>query len=284
MGGRLGGLGKRKEKYFPLPLHKPPNCQWVSSDLQLLLSWYKSKETKRARQLLPEGISGIIHPDQVPPPLTPTCRWPIPYSTLFCFSAVFASRSHSLQLFFFLMRALCSHEHNYTQGWLRSLVKLAVFWQLKGTFFVIRPAVIGNCACISDDPAQATSDYETNNSDSSDIVQNDDEADCAKGQSRTVSGCRAYAPEAIILHPLLPPEVACSFLHANNKKGLINLLGKHCISWKPGFAETISSFNDSSIAGYVRNIQNVPRSIPGIFRRQRSEAIYLWSLGVTVIG
>ncbi|XP_066490702.1 cGMP-inhibited 3',5'-cyclic phosphodiesterase 3A [Tiliqua scincoides] len=58
----------------------------------------------------------------------------------------------------------------------------------------------------TDDPAQATSDYETNNSDSSDIVQNDDETDCSKGQARTGSGCRTYTPETIILHPLLPPE------------------------------------------------------------------------------
>lgn len=59
-----------------------------------------------------------------------------------------------------------------------------------------------------DDPAQATSDYETNNSDSSDIVQNDDDTDCSKEQPREGSGCRSYTPETIILHPLIPPEVA----------------------------------------------------------------------------
>uniref|UniRef100_A0A8C9MVM4 Phosphodiesterase n=1 Tax=Serinus canaria TaxID=9135 RepID=A0A8C9MVM4_SERCA len=58
----------------------------------------------------------------------------------------------------------------------------------------------------TDDPAQATSDYETNNSDSSDIVQNDDDADCSKEQPRKGSGCRSYTPETIILHPLTPPE------------------------------------------------------------------------------
>ncbi|XP_019345018.2 cGMP-inhibited 3',5'-cyclic phosphodiesterase 3A isoform X2 [Alligator mississippiensis] len=58
----------------------------------------------------------------------------------------------------------------------------------------------------TDDPAQATSDYETNNSDSSDIVQNDDETDCSKEQIQKGSVCRTYAPESIILHPLLPPE------------------------------------------------------------------------------
>lgn len=63
--------------------------------------------------------------------------------------------------------------------------------------------------CFLDDPAQATSDYETNNSDSSDIVQNDDEADCSKEKARKGSVCRTYAPETIILHPLIPPEVAC---------------------------------------------------------------------------
>uniref|UniRef100_A0A8D0HUG8 Phosphodiesterase n=1 Tax=Sphenodon punctatus TaxID=8508 RepID=A0A8D0HUG8_SPHPU len=59
---------------------------------------------------------------------------------------------------------------------------------------------------VADDPAQATSDYETNNSDSSDIVQNDDETDCSKEQTRKGSVCRTYTPETIILHPLMPPE------------------------------------------------------------------------------
>ncbi|KAL8222285.1 UNVERIFIED_CONTAM: hypothetical protein K2H54_075372 [Gekko kuhli] len=56
------------------------------------------------------------------------------------------------------------------------------------------------------DLAQATSDYETNNSDSSDIVPNDDEADCCKEQARTGPVCRPYPPDTILLHPLLPPE------------------------------------------------------------------------------
>ncbi|XP_074758342.1 cGMP-inhibited 3',5'-cyclic phosphodiesterase 3A isoform X2 [Athene noctua] len=46
-----------------------------------------------------------------------------------------------------------------------------------------------------DDPAQATSDYETNNSDSSDIVQNDDETDCSKERKGSI--CRTYTPETI---------------------------------------------------------------------------------------
>ncbi|XP_009876252.1 PREDICTED: cGMP-inhibited 3',5'-cyclic phosphodiesterase A-like, partial [Apaloderma vittatum] len=60
----------------------------------------------------------------------------------------------------------------------------------------------------TDDPAQATSDYETNNSDSSDIVQNDDETDCSKEQIRKGSVCRTYTPETISFldKPVLAPE------------------------------------------------------------------------------
>ncbi|XP_039188878.1 cGMP-inhibited 3',5'-cyclic phosphodiesterase A isoform X2 [Crotalus tigris] len=58
----------------------------------------------------------------------------------------------------------------------------------------------------TDDPAQATSDYETNNSDSSDIVQNEDETPCAKDPIQAGPRCRTFAPETVILHPLLPVE------------------------------------------------------------------------------
>ncbi|KAJ7329230.1 hypothetical protein JRQ81_015404 [Phrynocephalus forsythii] len=58
----------------------------------------------------------------------------------------------------------------------------------------------------TEDPAQATSDYETNNSDSSDTVQNDDETECSKEPAQMGSICRTYTPETIILHPLLPAE------------------------------------------------------------------------------
>ncbi|XP_013910147.1 PREDICTED: cGMP-inhibited 3',5'-cyclic phosphodiesterase A-like, partial [Thamnophis sirtalis] len=58
----------------------------------------------------------------------------------------------------------------------------------------------------TDDPAQATSDYETNNSDSSDIVQNEDETHCAKEPTQAGPHCRAFAPETVMLHPLLPVE------------------------------------------------------------------------------
>ncbi|XP_067915032.1 cGMP-inhibited 3',5'-cyclic phosphodiesterase 3A isoform X2 [Heterodontus francisci] len=65
----------------------------------------------------------------------------------------------------------------------------------------------------TDDPAQATSDYdsthETNNSDSSDITQNDDEHEsCSKGLARSLKGsdCRSYRPENLMLHHLIPAE------------------------------------------------------------------------------
>ncbi|XP_069484519.1 cGMP-inhibited 3',5'-cyclic phosphodiesterase 3A isoform X1 [Ambystoma mexicanum] len=64
----------------------------------------------------------------------------------------------------------------------------------------------------TDDAAQTTSDYdsthETNNSDSSDILQNDDEPDCTKdpAQLRKGSICRTHRPETLILHPLIPQE------------------------------------------------------------------------------
>lgn len=52
---------------------------------------------------------------------------------------------------------------------------------------------------ISDDTAQVTSDYETNNnSDSSDIVQNEDETECPRGPLRKASACSSYTPEAMI--------------------------------------------------------------------------------------
>uniref|UniRef100_A0A670Y459 Phosphodiesterase n=1 Tax=Pseudonaja textilis TaxID=8673 RepID=A0A670Y459_PSETE len=56
----------------------------------------------------------------------------------------------------------------------------------------------------TDDPAQATSDYETNNSDSSDIVQNEDETSCAKEKSQEGPHCRTFAPETE--KPILAPE------------------------------------------------------------------------------
>ncbi|XP_016052899.1 PREDICTED: cGMP-inhibited 3',5'-cyclic phosphodiesterase A [Miniopterus natalensis] len=61
----------------------------------------------------------------------------------------------------------------------------------------------------TDDTAQVTSDYETNNnSDSSDIVQNEDETECPREQLRKASACSAYAPETMIFldKPILAPE------------------------------------------------------------------------------
>ncbi|XP_045868688.1 cGMP-inhibited 3',5'-cyclic phosphodiesterase A isoform X2 [Meles meles] len=61
----------------------------------------------------------------------------------------------------------------------------------------------------TDDTTQVTSDYETNNnSDSSDIVQNEDEAECLREPRRKASACAPYAPEAMIFldKPILAPE------------------------------------------------------------------------------
>ncbi|XP_039625699.1 cGMP-inhibited 3',5'-cyclic phosphodiesterase A isoform X3 [Polypterus senegalus] len=62
----------------------------------------------------------------------------------------------------------------------------------------------------TDDPAQATSDYdsthETNHSD--DIVPNEDKSKHCKGrfESSKESICRSYRPDSLILHPLIQPE------------------------------------------------------------------------------
>ncbi|XP_047597595.1 cGMP-inhibited 3',5'-cyclic phosphodiesterase 3A isoform X2 [Lutra lutra] len=61
----------------------------------------------------------------------------------------------------------------------------------------------------TDDTTQVTSDYETNNnSDSSDIVQNEDETECLREPRRKASACAPYSPEAMIFldKPILAPE------------------------------------------------------------------------------
>lgn len=61
----------------------------------------------------------------------------------------------------------------------------------------------------ADDTAQVTSDYETNNnSDGSDILQNEDEAECLREMLRKTSACGTYSPEAMIFldKPVLAPE------------------------------------------------------------------------------
>lgn len=61
----------------------------------------------------------------------------------------------------------------------------------------------------TDDTAQVTSDYETNNnSDSSDIVQNEDETECPREPLRKASACSTYTPETMIFldKPILAPE------------------------------------------------------------------------------
>ncbi|KAM5255045.1 cGMP-inhibited 3',5'-cyclic phosphodiesterase 3A isoform 2-T2 [Hipposideros larvatus] len=60
-----------------------------------------------------------------------------------------------------------------------------------------------------DDTAQVTSDYETNNnSDSSDIVQNEDETECSREPLRKASACSTYTPETMMFldKPILAPE------------------------------------------------------------------------------
>ncbi|XP_036745276.2 cGMP-inhibited 3',5'-cyclic phosphodiesterase 3A isoform X2 [Manis pentadactyla] len=60
-----------------------------------------------------------------------------------------------------------------------------------------------------DDTAQVTSDYETNNnSDSSDIVQNEDETECIREPPRKTSACSTYTSETMIFldKPMLAPE------------------------------------------------------------------------------
>ncbi|XP_039738487.1 cGMP-inhibited 3',5'-cyclic phosphodiesterase 3A isoform X3 [Pteropus medius] len=61
----------------------------------------------------------------------------------------------------------------------------------------------------TDDVAQVTSDYETNNnSDSSDILQNEDETECPREPMRKESACSTYPPETMIFldKPILAPE------------------------------------------------------------------------------
>ncbi|XP_036374385.1 cGMP-inhibited 3',5'-cyclic phosphodiesterase A-like [Megalops cyprinoides] len=62
----------------------------------------------------------------------------------------------------------------------------------------------------TDDPAMASSDYdsthETNNSDSSDVTQNEEDPENAKKPVDGRVGCRTYPSESIILHPLILPE------------------------------------------------------------------------------
>ncbi|XP_057558736.1 cGMP-inhibited 3',5'-cyclic phosphodiesterase 3A isoform X2 [Hippopotamus amphibius kiboko] len=60
-----------------------------------------------------------------------------------------------------------------------------------------------------DDTTQVTSDYETNNnSDSSDIVQNEDETECPREPLRKTLACSTYTPEAMMFldKSILAPE------------------------------------------------------------------------------
>ncbi|XP_019741498.1 cGMP-inhibited 3',5'-cyclic phosphodiesterase A-like [Hippocampus comes] len=67
----------------------------------------------------------------------------------------------------------------------------------------------------SDYDSTYDSTYETNHSDSSDFLQNEEEAEAGKKPSEAREGCREYPSESIVLHPLLPsPEFV---LHTQNK-------------------------------------------------------------------
>ncbi|KAM7335664.1 hypothetical protein ACRRTK_006141 [Alexandromys fortis] len=61
----------------------------------------------------------------------------------------------------------------------------------------------------ADDTSQVTSDYETNNnSDSSDILQNEEEVECQREPPRKASACGTYTSQTIIFldKPILAPE------------------------------------------------------------------------------
>ncbi|KAL6082607.1 hypothetical protein STEG23_001638, partial [Scotinomys teguina] len=61
----------------------------------------------------------------------------------------------------------------------------------------------------TDDTSQVTSDYETNNnSDSSDILQNEEEAECQREPPRKASACGTYSSQTMIFldKPILAPE------------------------------------------------------------------------------
>lgn len=66
-----GGAGQESSKgkgdcKIPLPSHKPPNPQWVFSDLHWQVCQRKSKERNRAGRLLPEGIRSTAgHPQWI---------------------------------------------------------------------------------------------------------------------------------------------------------------------------------------------------------------------------
>uniref|UniRef100_A0A8C4PAK3 Phosphodiesterase n=1 Tax=Dromaius novaehollandiae TaxID=8790 RepID=A0A8C4PAK3_DRONO len=84
----------------------------------------------------------------------------------------------------------------------------------------------------TDDPAQATSDYETNNSDSSDIVQNDDETDCSKEQTRKGSVCRTYDKPILAPEPLVMDNLDSLMEQLNSWNfpifDLVEKIGKKC--------------------------------------------------------
>lgn len=68
-----------------------------------------------------------------------------------------------------------------------------------GPLFPFASFIIICSLVIADDTTQVTSDYETNNnSDSSDIVQNEDETECPREPLRKASACGTYTSETMI--------------------------------------------------------------------------------------
>lgn len=62
-----------------------------------------------------------------------------------------------------------------------------------------RSLITGSSLSIADDTSQVTSDYETNNnSDSSDILQNEEEVECQREPPRKASACGTYASQTMI--------------------------------------------------------------------------------------
>lgn len=62
-----------------------------------------------------------------------------------------------------------------------------------------RSLITGSSLSIADDTSQVTSDYETNNnSDSSDILQNEEEVECQREPLRKASACGTYASQTMI--------------------------------------------------------------------------------------
>lgn len=102
---------------------------------------------------------------------------------------------------------------------------LGIFTQM-GPLCPFASFLISCSLSITDDTTQVTSDYETNNnSDSSDIVQNEDETECLREPRRKASACAPYAPEAMIF--LVAPY---HFAHSFNLRNCMSSMT--CFLWQ----------------------------------------------------